>query len=111
MPEPPKRLTLHLADSIIDCPTKGTSMNLPVAAMRRLDAMATEARRARASRNELLAALIANAPLDPAELEALVTDYRRRTIADVLPDTADPTSSDSVVVPLRKPGRPGAQSG
>lgn len=110
MTELPKRITLHLADSIIDCPTKGTSMNLPIAALRRLDAMATEGRRARASRNELLAALIADAPLDPDALEKLVSNYRQLQIADVLPDTTDPASSDSVVVPLRKPGRPGAQS-
>jgi hypothetical protein len=82
-------------------------MNLPIAVLRRLDAMATEARFARASRNELLAALIAAAPLDAASLEGLVGDYRRLRIADVLPET---TSSDSVVVPMRKPGRPGVQS-
>jgi hypothetical protein len=44
-------------------------MNLPIAALRRLDAMAVEARLARASRNELLAALIATAPVDAAGLE------------------------------------------
>jgi hypothetical protein len=82
-------------------------MNLPIAALRRLDAMATEARFARASRNELLAALIAAAPLDAAGLGDLVNGYRQLRIADVLPET---TSSDSVVVPMRKPGRPGAQS-
>ena len=83
-------------------------MNLPIAVLRRLDAMATEARFARASRNELLAALIAAAPVKAAALEDLVNAYRQLRIADVLPDTAD---SDSVVVPMRKPGRPGAQSG
>ena len=108
MTEPPKRVTLQLADSIIDCPTRGTSMNLPIAVLRRLDAMATAARFARASRNELLAALIAAASVDVASLEDLVNTYRRLRIADVLPDT---TNSDSVVVPMRKPGRPGAQSG
>ena len=86
-------------------------MNLPIATLRRLDAMATEARRVRASRNELLAALIAAAPLDPAELEDLINDYRQLLINDVLPPTTDTTSTDSVVVPMRKPGRPGAQSG
>jgi hypothetical protein len=83
-------------------------MNLPIAALRRLDAMAVEGRLARASRNELLAALIATAPLDAARLEDLVSAYRRLRIADVLPETS---SGDSVVVPMRKPGRPGAQSG
>jgi hypothetical protein len=106
MAEPPKRVTLQLADSIIDCPTRGTSMNLPIAVIQRLDAMATEARFARASRNELLAALIANTPVDAEVLEGQVSKYRRLQIADVLPGT---TNSDSVVVPMRKPGRPGAQ--
>jgi hypothetical protein len=82
-------------------------MNLPIAALRRLDAMAVEGRFARASRNELLAALIAMAPVDAAGLEKLVNDYRRLRISDVLPETG---SGDSVVVPMRKPGRPGAQS-
>lgn len=108
MTEPSKseRVTLHLADSIIDCPSRGTSMNLPIAALRRLDAMATEGRLTRASRNELLAALIAAASVDPAWLEDLVAKYRQLRIADVLPDAP---SSDSVVVPMRKPGRPGAR--
>jgi hypothetical protein len=108
MPDPPKRVTLQLADSIIDCPSHGTSMNLPIAALRRLDAMAMKARFARVSRNELLAALIAAAPLDGARLEEIVREYRQLRIADVLPETS---SGDSVVVPIRKPGRPGAQSG
>jgi hypothetical protein len=108
MPDPPKRVTLQLADSIIDCPSHGTSMNLPIAALRRLDAMAVEARFARASRNELLAALIAAAPVDGAQLDDLLRSYRRLTIAQVLPETS---SGDSVVVPIRRPGRPTAQSG
>lgn len=109
MTEPSKseRVTLHLADSIIDCPSRGTSMNLPIAALRRLDAMATEGRLTRASRNELLAALIAAASVDAAWLEDLVAKYRQLRIADVLPDAP---SSDSVVVPMRKPGRPGAKN-
>jgi hypothetical protein len=97
---------LHLADSIIDCPTRATSMNLPIAALTRLDVMAREARRARTSRNELLAALIAAAPLESDELEAIVTTYRRLRIADVLPGETD--AGDSVVVPMRKPGQPAA---
>jgi hypothetical protein len=83
-------------------------MNLPIATLRRLDALAVEARFARASRNELLAALIATAPVDAAQLEDLVSNYRQLRIADVLPDASP---GHSVVVPMRKPGRPGAQSG
>lgn len=108
MPEPPKRVTLQSGDSIIDCPTRGTSMNLPIAVLRRLDALATEARFARASRNELLAALIAAAEVDPASLGELVNNYRGLRIADVLPDAP---SSDSVVVPMPRRGRPGAHGG
>ncbi|HUB98473.1 MAG TPA: hypothetical protein VMS11_01485 [Solirubrobacterales bacterium] len=112
MPEPPKEVTLHLPDSIVDCPTSGTSMNLPIAVLRRLDAMASEGRFVRASRNELLAALIASASVDAASLADLVSTYRQLRIADVLPDEAlpDATNSDSVVVPLRQRGRPGGKS-
>jgi hypothetical protein len=110
MPRTPGHITLHLADSIIDCPTRGTSMNVPIAVLRRLDAMAEEARLVRTSRNELLAALIATTELDRAALEEMVSAYRRLRIGDVLPgEGAD--SADSVVVPMRKPGRPAASSG
>jgi hypothetical protein len=83
-------------------------MNLPIAVLRRLDAMATEARFTRAGRNELLAALIAAAAVEASELDKLVSDYRRLQISDVLPEAV---TSDSVVVPMRKRGRPGAHSG
>jgi hypothetical protein len=83
-------------------------MNLPIAILRRLDAMAVEARFARASRNELLAALIAATPVDAAQLGDLVASYRKLRIENVLPGTS---SGDSVVVPMRKPGRPGVQTG
>ncbi len=108
MAHPPKQVTLQLADSIIDCPARGTSMNLPIAVLIRLDAMALEARFARASRNELLAALIAAAPIDAAQLRELVDDYRTLRIENVLPGTS---AGDSVVVPIRQPGRPGARTG
>ena len=101
------QVTLHLADSIIDCPTRGTSMNLPIAVLRRLDAMAQEARRTRTSRNELLAALIATTALDREALEDTVDRYRRLRIGDALPDE-EVADRDSVVVPMRKPGRPPA---
>jgi hypothetical protein len=107
---PPSRVTLHLGDSIIDCPSRGTSMNLPIAVLQRLDALATAARRQRVSRNELLAALIADADIDAAELERLVMRYRGKYISEVLPDTED-VKQDSVVVPLPKRGRPAAASG
>ncbi len=81
-------------------------MSLPVAILARLDAMAHAARRVRTSRNELLAALIATAPLEPDQLESIVDRYRRLGIADVLPGEAP--RGESVVVALRQPGRPAA---
>jgi hypothetical protein len=103
-------VTLHLADSIVDCPSRGTSMNLPIAALRRLDAMAENARRVRTSRNELLAALIATTAVDSEGLEDIVDRYRRLRIADVIPHEEADTAG-SVVVPMRKPGRPSGSSG
>jgi hypothetical protein len=102
---------LHVHDSILDCPTKGTSMNLPVATLRRLDAMAGLARYVRPSRNEMLSALIATANMDAKELENRVDIYRRMTIAQVLPVEDRDTDRDNVIVPLRKPGRPSADGG
>jgi hypothetical protein len=99
---------LHFQDSILDCPSRGTSMNLPVAALRRLDAMAGLARFVRPTRNEMLAALIATAEMDPEWLEEQVNAYRRMTIGDVLPARDRAADHDDVVVPIRKPGRPGA---
>jgi hypothetical protein len=100
-----RKITLQVADSIIDCPSRATSMNLPVAVLRRLDALADSARFERPSRNELLAALIAATALDQEGLERVVRDYRRMTIGEVLPPDVV-TTDDSVVVPMRKPGRP-----
>jgi hypothetical protein len=98
---------LFFEDSILDCPTKGTSMSLPIAATRRLDEMARVARRSRPTRNELLAVLIATTPLDERELRRRIDEYRDMSIGDVLPTEAGTADrSDSVVVPLRKPGRP-----
>ena len=101
------QITLHRSDWMSDCPTRGTSMNLPIAVLRRLDAMAEEARRVRTSRNELLAALIATTELDRTVLEDIVNRYRELRIGDVLPDDGA-EESDRVVVPMRKPGRPPA---
>ena len=109
MPADTDGVRLHFQDSILDCPTRGTSMNLPVAALRRLDKMAGLARYVRPTRNEMLAALIATAELDPAWLEERVNAYRRMTIGEVLPES-DRASGNDVVVPLRKPGRPGTDS-
>lgn len=101
-------IRLHIHDSILDCPAKGTSMNLPVAAIRRLDEMAQIARRSRATRNELIAMLIATSSLDERELRGRIDAYRDMTIADVLPDVGHEADDDAVIVPLRGRGRPGA---
>jgi predicted transcriptional regulator len=99
------KITLQVADSIIDCPVRATSMTLPVAVIRRLDALADAARLERPSRNEFLAALISATDLDQDALERIVREYRRRTIGEVLP-ADEVATEDSVVVPMRKPGRP-----
>lgn len=85
-------------------------MNLPIAALQRLDAMAENARRVRTSRNELLAALIATTSVDGEALEEMLDQYRRLSIADVIPHD-EPDSAGNVVVPMRKPGRPSGSSG
>jgi hypothetical protein len=107
----PDGVRLHVHDSILDCPAKGTSMNLPIAVIRRLDEMARVARRSRPTRNELLAMLIATTELDERKLRARIEDYREMTIGEVLPTEDGAAAGGDVIVPLRKPGRPGGGAG
>jgi hypothetical protein len=107
MAQPPKRYDLPRDLLIVDCPTRATSMNMPVAIQRRLDELAELARTTRASRNELLAALVADAPFDGDRLVQLINNYRQMTVGDVLDQGVDqPDDVDNVVVQMRKPGRP-----
>jgi hypothetical protein len=87
-------------------------MSFPIAIHGRLDRLAESGETVRASRAELVAMLIAEADLDPEEIERRILRYRRMTVGDVLdPPELDPTDSDAVVVAMRRPGRPPAISG
>jgi hypothetical protein len=108
MARDPDGIRLHVHDSILDCPVKGTSMSLPLAALRRLDELAHVARRSRVTRNELLAVLIATAELDEASIRRRIDQYRDMTIGDVLPSEDETDAGGDVIVPLRRPGRPSA---
>jgi hypothetical protein len=90
-------------------------MALPLAVHHRLDLLAEAAQDAGATRAEIIAMLIAEAPLDPDELERSVLRYRKLKVGDVIPDekpevsqVADQSETGNVVsISPRGPGRPG----
>jgi hypothetical protein len=91
---------------------QGTSMSLPLAVYHRLDLLTELASDVDATRAELVAMLICDAPLDSAALEQAVLRYRKLTVGDVIPeqDTLSPQrdeADDGKVVSIRRrrPGR------
>jgi hypothetical protein len=110
MADPPSTVRLNVELPLIDSERRGTSMQLPVAIQRRLDVMASLAKRAKASRAEIVAMLIAEADLDATSISTRIMDYRDLRVADVLPpgDVHDKSGGGKVVeLPVRGPGRPG----
>jgi hypothetical protein len=106
-----KTVTLQLKDLLRDSSTTATSIALPTAVHYRLDVLASLAGAMRASRAEIVAALIADAALDEDSIEQKVFAYRKKTVGDVLPQ--EPREGvvrhegDNVVdLPVREPGRP-----
>ncbi len=83
-----------------------TSMSLPAPIHFRLDELVRLASDVNSSRAELIAMLIASAPLAANELEDRILAYRRLTAGEVMPNLlAAETEDDTVVVPLHGPGR------
>ncbi len=90
-------------------------MSLPLAIHHRLDLIAEAARDVDATRAEIIAMLIAKAPLEAERLEAEILRYRKLLVGDVVP-TPQPELSevepseepDNVVSSAKRgPGRPG----
>jgi hypothetical protein len=81
-------------------------MALPVPIHYRLDELVRLARDVNSNRAELIATLIAFAPLVGSELEDMILAYRRLTVGEVMPNaTASHAEGDSLVVQLHGPGR------
>jgi hypothetical protein len=98
----------RLRDSI----SQATSMSMPLAVHHRLERLARAAADVNASRAEIIAMLICEAPLDdPEELERRILAYRRMTVGDVISSDGQDDSSDTVIVPIARPGRPRKRTG
>jgi hypothetical protein len=103
VPRKPSKVTLHPEDPLEDSPRQTTSMSLPLAVHHRLDVIAERAARTRPTRAEIIGMLIAEAELDPRELERRIMDYRALTVGQVVPE--EPADNVYELTP-RVPGRP-----
>ncbi len=99
---------------------QGTSMTLPLAVHHRLDLLTEAAGDVEATRAELIGMLIAQAELEPEELERAVLRYRKLRVGDVIPEEApdlrpqpnEHATPDNVVsIQTRGPGRPARHGG
>jgi hypothetical protein len=107
-----REIELHRDERVSDGQRQATSMHLPVAVHYRLDKLVNLAHGVNSSRAEIVAMLIASAPLDEDELERQIIAYRKLRVGDAIPSAFPPTvdGEDSVVVPLHGPGRRKQQS-
>lgn len=83
-----------------------TSMSLPVAVHHRLDLLAEGARDIAATRAEIIGMLIAEAELDPEQLETAILRYRKLKVGDVIPGGGGEAADNVVSIRRRGPGRP-----
>lgn len=101
-----RRITIPLGQRLRDAPRQTTSMSLPLPVHYRLDELVHLAGDVNSNRAELIAMLIASAPLDSRVLEDHILAYRKSTVGEVIPDALIPAAEGgSVVVPLHGPGR------
>ncbi len=113
MTDEPETVVLSKRERLRKSRRQGTSMSLPLAVHHRLDLLAELAADVDASRAEIVAMLICNAPFDSEALETAVLAYRKLTVGDVLPQKKQPPeepqlqNADNVVsITKRGPGRP-----
>jgi hypothetical protein len=82
-------------------------MSLPLVVHERLARLTEAASAVAPSRAELVAMLIADADLDPGQLERAVMAYRKKTVGDVLPpDSIEGSNTQVVQIRTPGPGRP-----
>lgn len=107
-------VVLSRGERLRDSKRQSTSMTLPLAVHHRLDLLAEAAQDVDASRAEIIAMLIAQAPLDPDGLEHAVLRYRKLKVGDVLPEEepelVEPAelgeAGNVISIARRGPGRP-----
>lgn len=111
MAQKPEIVRLSRSERLRKSRPQGTSMSLPLAVHHRLDLLAQEAADVDATRAEIVAMLICEAPMDSEFLERAILNYRKLTVGDVVPPEEDapkplPLDRDNVVSIRRHgPGR------
>jgi hypothetical protein len=101
-----RKIDLTLDERLRDSERRPTSMSLPLALHHRLDVMAGQADDVSATRAELVGMLLAEASLDPEELEMAILKYRKLKVRDVLPEEETGSLDNVVSFTKRGPGRP-----
>lgn len=93
-------------------------MSLPVAISHRLDVLVEAAEDVNTTRAEIIGLLIAEADLDPEELERRILRYRKMTVGDVIPNLSEKLvetqalgEGNLIAFERRRPGRPGRKAG
>lgn len=84
------------------CPPLQTNVRWPTPVDQRLNELLDliSAHGGEATRSQLLAALVADAPVDASHLDALVRQYKHKTAGTIVLQPRGP-----IAVPQRKPGR------
>lgn len=84
------------------CPPLQTNVRWPLPVDQRLNELLDliSAHGSEATRSQLLAALVANAPVDAANLDSLIRQYKHKTAGRIVLQPRGP-----IAVPQRKPGR------
>lgn len=116
MARKPTDIELKSSELVAESEHRTTSMSLPLAIHHRLDVVAESVKGTKASRGEIIAALIAQLSLQRSEVRNLIADYREMTVGDVFPDEPDKPLGDSDEGKIykfrpRRPGRPRSAAG
>lgn len=86
-----------------EAPAKKTTVSWNAAVDHRLDQLVSRAKGTRPERSDLLAALVALAPEDGAQLDDLVMRWRHSRVEDIVLDL--PANRRSISFQTPKPGR------
>lgn len=102
-----RKIMVSMGQRVRETERQTTSMALPAPVHFRLDELVRLASDVNSNRAELIAMLIAFAPLDAKKLERRILEYRRLTVGKVMPNVPTPEQADggNIVVPLHGPGR------
>ncbi len=87
----------------VTAPRRKTTVSWSAAVDKRLDQLTFLATTTEPDRSDLLAAIVAAAPADGSKLDALVAQWRKRTIREVVLDVS--ASAKTIPLPRNSPGR------